>query len=47
MPSEDNNALYFSRVMTLGVLLLVLIFALGLILYVYTSGGVDSAIYIG
>lgn len=39
--------MYFSKGLTLGAILLVLIFALGLFLFVYTSGGVESSIYLG
>ena len=38
--------MYFPKSFVLGAIALVLIFALGLILYVYTSGGVDSSIYL-
>lgn len=38
--------MYFSRPLTLGIISLVLLFAFGLLIYIYFQGGVDSAVYL-
>ena len=43
MPSGSIN---FPKSLTIGIGALVLIFAIGLLLYIYFQGGVDNAIYL-
>ncbi len=39
--------IYFPKSFVLGAVGLILIFAVGLFLYVYFQGGVESSIYLG
>lgn len=48
MNLERSRAIiYFPKSFAIGAVVLVLIFAVGLLLYVYFQGGVESSIYLG
>lgn len=39
--------MYFPKSLTIGITLLVLGYALGLLIYVYCQGGVDHSVFLG
>lgn len=42
-----RKIIYFPKSYVIGALCLLLIFAVGLILYVYFQGGVEASVYLG